>query len=147
MTALRHRMPWLFLGFLLLPACTLFYPKFDPYVADRTAAAYEEISFLTSAIEFGKFADPASYADNVDRYIEIDSKLSAASQRVGAVSAPTGASEEARSLLKQQIEDCRARIRSLAVRHRDGGLQPNAGLTAPALVTCDQAVQAATALE
>lgn len=131
---------------ILLPGCTVFYPRFDPFASERTSSAYEEIAFLTSAIELGKFIDPTTYGDTVDKYASIDGKLAAASQRVSALTAPNSVSREARSLLQRQIEDCRARVKSLATRHKNEGLQPNAGLSAPALGTCDQASQAANAM-
>lgn len=132
---------------LLLSGCTLFAPRFDPYVSEKTNTAYTGVAELIAAVELGKYADPASFAGAVDRYASIDGKLAAASQRATLVDAPTGASQTARDLLRRQIERCRTQVRDLADTHKELGLAPAAGATAGTMVSCDMAARAADAMK
>jgi hypothetical protein len=134
--------------FLLLPlaACTVFAPRFDPLVSERTNAAYSEVAELLSAVELGKYTTSASFPAAIDVYASIDGQLAAASQRVSALDAPTARSERARDLLQAQIEGCRSRLATLAETHRQAGLVPMSGTTQGVLASCDQAARSADAM-
>lgn len=130
-----------------MSACTIFAPRFDPYVSQKTNSAYTEVAELLSAVDLGKYIMPDSFKDAVDKYASIDGKLAAASQRVTKLNAPTGPSQSARDLLKRQIEGCRNQIKELAAGHKMAGLQPSTGITQPVMVSCDQAARAADAMK
>lgn len=127
--------------------CTLFYPRFDPFVSNQTAAAFEEVSELTSAIELGKYGTAESFDGAIDSYASIDAKLATAALRIDTLTAPTGPSRAARDGIKAQIEGCRARVKALADIHKATGVPPGVGATQPVLVSCDQATRAADAMK
>jgi hypothetical protein len=132
---------------LQLSACTVFVPRFDPYVSEKTNSAYTEVAELLAAIDLGKYTMTDSFKDAIDKYASIDGKLAAASQRATMLNAPTGPSQSARDMLVRVIEGCRTQIKELASDHRTAGLQPNAGITQPVMVSCDQAARAADAMK
>lgn len=131
----------------LVSACTVFAPRFDPYVSEKANTAYTEVAELLSAVELGKYLTADTFKDAVDRYASIDGKLAAAEQRVITLNTPTKPSADARDLLLGQIKGCRKQVRELADEHKEDGLQPGIGRTQGVLVSCDQAGRAANAMK
>lgn len=132
--------------FLLLSACAVFAPRYDPVVGTQTSEAYTLASELLSQIDLGKYPDPASFPATLDRYAAVDARLATAEMRASALPVSTGISRSARDDLVSFIQGCRAQIHSLADQHRRFGFPVAVGATAPARVACDQAARAANAM-
>nr|WP_166180980.1 hypothetical protein [Altererythrobacter segetis] len=132
---------------LSISGCTIFAPRFDPYVSEKTNSAYTEVAELLSAAELGKYAKADTFKDAIDKYASIDGQLAAAEQRVTLLNAPSRPSQTARDLLVRQIESCRTQVKNLAQDHRTSGIPPEAGRTGPVLISCDMAARAADAMK
>jgi hypothetical protein len=133
--------------FLLLSACAVFAPRYDPVVGTQTSEAYTLASALLSQIDLGKYPDATSFPAALDSYAAIDARLATAEMRASAEPVSTGIARSARDDLVSFIQGCRAQIRSLADQHRRFGFPVAAGATAPARVSCDQAARAANAMQ
>ena len=139
----------LLLLFLVVPlaACQLFSPAFDPNVGNPTTQAYEAAMQLVSEAEYGRFQDPATFADASQRYAAIDAQLAAARIRVEAGDGgSTSLSRRAQGLLAGQIQGCRTELQSLARTHARIGVAPNAGLTEQVVAACDMAARSANGM-
>jgi hypothetical protein len=132
---------------LLLSACAVFAPRYDPVVGTQTTEAYVMASQLLSQIDLGKYPDPASYRGALDDYAAVDARLATAEMRASGLPASTRISRSARDDLVSFIQGCRAQISSLADQHRRFGFPVSIGATAPARISCDQAARAANALQ
>jgi hypothetical protein len=132
---------------LLLGACTVFAPRFDPLVSAKANGAFTQVAELLSAVELGKYESAQSFPAAIDTYAAIDGQLAAAAQRASLLDAPTGPSQRARELLQGHIDACRKQVMTLAQTHKRAGLAPNSGMTTGVLVSCDVAARAADAMK
>ena len=132
---------------LLLSACAVFAPRYDPVVGPATSQAYTLASQLLSQIDLGKYPDPSSFNGALDDYAAIDAQLATAEMRASALPVSTRIARGARDDLVSFIQGCRAQIRSLADQHRRFGFPTLIGATQPARISCDQAARAANALQ
>ena len=132
---------------LLLSACAVFAPRYDPVVGPETNQAYTMASQLLSQIDLGKYPDPSSFNGALDDYAAIDAHLATAEMRAASLPVSTRIARSARDDLVSFIQGCRAQIRSLADQHRRFGFPTLIGATQPARISCDQAARAANALQ
>lgn len=143
--AIRYGMP--LAAALLLSACAMFAPRYDPTLDEKTSGAYELVARFTANAELGNYADRASYDVAAPQYAEAQAKLAVAQIRAEGLPVQGDRAATARGQLVSFIKGCSARLTSFATQHRKFGIEPDSGARQSMMVSCDQAARAAQAMK
>ncbi len=132
---------------LVLSACAVFAPPYDPTLDQKTTAAYEGVAKLAAQAELGVYADKATYPGAINAYADIQGALAVAAVR--AATAPTASKPaiQARDATVNLIKGCSAQVSGLAALHKAYGVVPNTGATTPMMISCDMAAKAVGAMK
>lgn len=142
------RLPAVIAAVLLLAGCQTFAPAYDTTLDTQMTTAFQGVAKLAAEIELGSYADKATYSQATSEYTTIISSLTVASLRADTLPVQARApAEKARTLLVGLIKGCQTQVTTVASIHKAAGLAPGAGISAPMLVSCDQATRAAQALK
>jgi hypothetical protein len=132
---------------LVLSACALFAPPYDPTLDQKTTAAYESVAKLAAQAEMGLYQDKATYPGAVDTYATIQGALAVAAVRAASAPVAGKRAEAARDATVGFIKGCGAQVSGLATLHRTYGVAPATGATTAMMVSCDQAAKAVGAVK
>lgn len=133
---------------LVLAGCQTFAPAYDATLDTQMTTAFQGVARLAAEIELGSYADKATYDGATSEYTTIISSLTVAGLRADTLPVQAKApAEKARGLLVGLIKGCQTQVTTVAAIHKASGLAPGAGISAPMMVSCDQAARAAQALK
>lgn len=132
---------------VFLGGCTVFAPRYDAVLDEKSTAAYQSIAGIAASIELGEFVAAESYADAAPRYRDAISGLSVASLRAEILPVREGTpAERARRLLSEMVTECDQAVKRTAEAHRQRGIPANAGAGQSLLLVCDPAYRAVQAM-